>query len=288
MARFKELKEEVVKILENYGFSVAVANGIRTHVDVIARKKDKRVAIKIVQNVDAITSQEANELNDIALFMQHIPVIVGKTSKNGLLKSNVSYSRFDIPCIPASGLLDFIDSNVEFLASKAVGIKVMLDSSRLRSLRKLNSLTLKKLAERSGVSPSTIYKHEKQDSYASLQVANALEQALAANLKIPAYKYEQQKPKTGWLVKGVRAIVLSNAPFSMLGKGKNYYFVAIANDERSTRKKALFFNQINEQLEGHPFFIGKKQGRIEGIKVVAPDALKEVESEEELIEKVAD
>ncbi|MEM4034712.1 MAG: helix-turn-helix domain-containing protein, partial [Candidatus Micrarchaeaceae archaeon] len=248
------------------------------------------LVVKISQNIDAIHASDAEKLSEAASFIGAKPIIIGSKSRNGALKRGVGYSRFSISCINYPELDFIFDSKLTYLASKSVGIKVMLDSKRLNRLRTMEKLTLRQLADEAGVSKSTLYNHEHAYAYASLDVAKRIEKALGeavcmgASAETPAPGPTKQKSLGST---DIRVLDLDNAPFGMLAKRHNYYAISYESDERTMRKKAAFFKELKNTVNNmFPFFISSSAKEVYGIKAMPRKSLKSLRSEEELMDFV--
>ncbi|MEM3241369.1 MAG: helix-turn-helix domain-containing protein [Candidatus Micrarchaeaceae archaeon] len=286
----QELLKATAKKLGSMGFAIAEAKGIRSFVDIIAQYKGIKLVVKISQNIDAIHASDAEKLSEAASFIGAKPIIIGSKSRNGALKRGVGYSRFSINCINYPELDFIFDSKLTYLASKSVGIKVMLDSKRLNRLRTMEKLTLRQLADEAGVSKSTLYNHEHAYAYASLDVAKRIEKALGGRICIGSSAEASVPESTKQRSLGssdIRVLNLDNAPFGMLAKRHNYYAISYESDERTMRKKAEFFKELKGALNGvFPFFVSDSFFEISGIKAIPKKQLENIGSEDELIEYV--
>ncbi len=284
----QELARKIARALSETGFSVAEASGVRSCVDVIAQRKNSKVVIKAVSNIDAVSAGEASMLKRIAYFISGTPIIVGVSSQNGLLRKGISYFRFAIRCVSASEISAITDTSMPYLASKSVGVKVLIDGSKLRALRRISGLTLAELAKLAGVSASTIYKREKGSAFVSLSTAKKLEAVFGESLVVAA-QVQQSSSYRGKKLgsSSVVAIGLDNEPFGMIARQRNYYPIGFESDLRTMQKKALFFNRIKEAFDDSiPFFVASKERSIEGIKVIERSKLNSISSEDELLELV--
>ncbi|MGC8676405.1 MAG: helix-turn-helix domain-containing protein [Candidatus Micrarchaeia archaeon] len=287
--RKQDLTRKIAKELAGMGFAVAEASGIRSCVDIIAQNKNTKLVIKAVRNIDAVSAEEAEMLKRVASFIGATSVIVGTNSQNGILKKGVSYFRFAIRCVNAAEVDSIADASVSYVASKAVGVKVLLNGTRLRQLRQLSGLSLGELAQLAGVSASTIYKREKGYAFVSLGTARKLEAIFGEKLAL-ASEVEQARSDVARKNIGkssVVAIELDNAPFGMLAKQNNYYAVGYESDARTMAKKALFFKSLQESLENSiPFFVSSSKKNVEGVKAITRKQLESVRSESELLDLV--
>jgi putative transcriptional regulator len=178
---------ETRKALAKTGFYLSQPHrGRGLSFDVVARRDDTLLIVKVFQNVDALSKETAQELKGIARTLQGSPLIIGERTGSGPLEDGVIYSRFGVPILCRSTLLEFLEEGVPpFLFSAPGGLYVRLDTLALRRLRDARSLSLGALAEIAGVSRRTIQMYI-EGMAATLDVAMRLEDFLQESLALPA------------------------------------------------------------------------------------------------------
>src|SRR3989442_10053587 len=151
----------------------------------VARRDDTLLIVKVFQNVDALSKETAQELKAIARTLDGSPLVVGERSGTGALEDGVIYSRFGVPILCRSTLLEFLEEGVPpFLFSAPGGLYVRLDATALRRMRDERGLSLGALAEIAGVSRRTIQMYL-EGMAATLDVAMRLEDVLSESLALP-------------------------------------------------------------------------------------------------------
>src|SRR5207237_476696 len=78
----------------------------------VARRDDTLLILKVFQNVDALSRGTAQELKAIARTLEGSPLVVGERSGTGPLEDGVIYSRFGVPILCRSTLLEFLEEGV--------------------------------------------------------------------------------------------------------------------------------------------------------------------------------
>src|SRR5438552_6388245 len=145
--------------------------------DLVARRDDTLLIVKVFQNVDALSKETAQELKAIARTLEGSPLVVGERSGTGSLEDGVIYSRFGVPILCRSPLLEFLEEGVPpFLFSAPGGLYVQLDAAALRRMRDERGLSLGALAEIAGVSRRSLQMYL-EGRAATLDVATRLEDA---------------------------------------------------------------------------------------------------------------
>lgn len=278
--------KEAERELSTSGYSTVLASNMHTCVDVFAEKKGRKFIIKVIYNIDSLTRKEAENIYKLSQFLDAEPLVLASVSKNDRLKDNVNYRRFAIRCISPEMLLNLDSNTLSLLASKAVGVKAKLDSSKLHKLRKISNMKIVELAKESSLSKATLYKHERSDEYATIGTIARLESVLNGSIRSEdALESGRVSFHANKLAKtGLMALHLDKAPFDIVAKKRNYYEISLDANIRTLIKRAALFKAIRETFENnYPFFISKKGRKIDGILVVRKEDLLKAGSEEELL-----
>ncbi len=180
------LIEAVRKVLEKTGFYLSEPATVRGVVfDVVARRDEVLLLIKVLRNVDAFTRANAAELTMIATTLDGAPIVIGERSAAGKLREGVVYSRFGVPILSAQTFVEFFEDGVPpFVFSAPGGLYVRLDGERLRKVRQERRISLGTLAEVTGVSRRTIQMYLDGMS-ATVDMAMRLEAFLGEPLVVP-------------------------------------------------------------------------------------------------------
>src|SRR2546421_8398503 len=178
--------EETRRGLAKTGFFLSRPHGERgLCFDFVARRDDTLLIVKVLQNVDALSKETAHELLEVARILEASPLVVGERSGTGSLEDGVIYTRFGVPILCRSTLLEFLEEGVPpFLFSAPGGLYVRLDAAALRRMRDERGLSLGALAEIAGVSRRTIQMYL-DGMAATLDVAMRLEDVLSESLALP-------------------------------------------------------------------------------------------------------
>jgi putative transcriptional regulator len=195
----QNLIEEVISQLEDAGFSMSSRCDVRPSCfDLVAKKNDRLVLVKILANIDALTKEDAIALQLVAQFFNATPLIVGIKNRRGDLEEGVVYKRYGVSTIAPPSLDCVIRENDlphEFI--QRGGRFVAIDGAMLKEVRLSRRLTKKELADCVQVSARAILAYEKDEMDVSTEVAGRLEEVLETNLTIPVdvlSKPQVQKP----------------------------------------------------------------------------------------------
>jgi len=180
------LIDEVREALAKTGFFLSERHSARgLCFDVVARRDRTLLLVKILQNVDALTKEHADELKLIAQTLEGVPLVVGERSGSGTLEDGVAYSRFGVAILGRPTFVDFLEEGVPpFIFSAPGGLYVSLDAEALRRAREERQVSLGTLADIAGVSRRTIQMYLEGMS-ATMEVAMRLEEFLGEPIVLP-------------------------------------------------------------------------------------------------------
>ena len=128
--RNKLIEEINIKLL-NRGFAV---KNINLFFDILAKKEDKTILIKILEDANSISIETAKDMASLASFIDASPLII--SNKAGLnLEDNVIYLRFNVPVINLQPFQNCLDNNLPFLKSTRAGLTASFDKNKIKDIR---------------------------------------------------------------------------------------------------------------------------------------------------------
>ena len=281
---------KTARALENAGYSTVVVRNIHTCIDIFASKLNRTIAVKAAYNIDSVSKDEATAMLRVSRMLGAEAVVVGENSQNGMLSEGVVYRRFSADCISTGTFPTLEENRISKLAAKSAGVKVRIDTSRLRHLMRINRLSTGRLAESAGVASETVYKYVRGEAYASLRVATKLERVLNGSITAGCGRANE---RNGGEVEASRfgntdmlLINVGEAPFSGMMKRRNTYEISYDANPRTMEKRARLFGQLHELLDSnYPFFVSRKRnGRVHGIPVISESQVMGIGREEELVD----
>ena len=144
--------------------------------DLIARKGDTIIIIKIVPHIDSVGEESAHNFAFIAKHLNATPIIIGEKARDFELERGAVYLRYGIIATSSTTFYDFFVDNVPPLVyAQPGGLYVNINGSKLRELRESRNMSLGDLAGSLGVSRRTISKYESGMS-TTLDIAIRLEE----------------------------------------------------------------------------------------------------------------
>jgi len=186
MSSRPELIEQVRQLLSSTGFAVSERCSLRPiSFDMVARRDNRLLVVKILGNADALGERVARELRILAKFLDAAPLLVAQRSGAGELEDGVLYNHRGIPVITFGTLREHLveDSGAVAYASPG-GLFVNLRVDVLRTVRAQRALSLGVLAQVAGVSRRAIQMYE-EGMHATIEAALRLEDYLQESLVEP-------------------------------------------------------------------------------------------------------
>lgn len=306
-----QLLEETREGLARTGFYLSQPHGARgLCFDLVARRDDTLLIIKVLQNVDALNQETAQELKGIAQTLKAAPLVVGLRSGTGPLEDGVIYGRFGVPIVSRRTLVDFLEEGVPpFVYSAPGGLYVRLDADALRRLREERQISLGTLAEIAGVSRRTIQMYLEGMS-ATMNVALRLEEFLDRPLVVPvdpfallqeAETLESPRPRLERFERelferlqrlGYQVLPTVRSPFDALSKhAETTLLTGVEDADRDLERKAEVVANISRVVEKDSvMFVERRTVRlsIRGVPVIAREELRRARDPDDVEEMISE
>jgi len=304
-----ELIEGVRGILAKAGFYVSKPIVMRSiSFDIVARRDETLLIIKVLSNVDAFSKENAEEIKVLAEALQASPLLIGEKSGSGDIEEGIVYSRFGVPIISIETLSDYLLEGVPpFIFAAPGGLYVRLDSELLRSIREERNISLGTLAEVAGVSRRTIKMYE-SGMGAMIDVALKLEEFLGEFLVLPLDPFKYASETSGPQIDlsemddlsrevfmllsklGYSVVPTVRCPFEALTKDdRTLILTGVGRDETKLVEKACIVGDISKITEKKSVIFlrrAKSRQNIGGAAIIGKDELKKLNESEKLFELV--
>ena len=176
----------VTAMLQDAGFTVSDRCAVRPKsFDVVARRGDDLILLKILGNVDAFDGPTGLEMRRLGQFLSGTPLVIGLRTRNKELEPGVMYLRHGVPVLSPDTAYNLFIEGVEPLVYAAPGgLYVDIDGDVLADKREELGWSLGRLASELGVSRRTVSKYE-DGMDASVDVAMRLEELFGGDLTRP-------------------------------------------------------------------------------------------------------
>lgn len=305
---FTNLKE----ILTKSGFYVSELYSMRlTGFDVVARRDDTLLIIKVLTNIDSVTEDVARELLTLSYLLKASPLVIGEKNGSGCLEDDAVYFRFGIQALTVETLKNHLLEGMPINVYAAPGgLYVNLDEKKLQQLRHKKNISLGSFARHVNVSRRTVQMYE-EGMNARVEVAIKIEELLNDAIATPIdifqktsgikiiLKYNQFKENIETLQKevftmlhnvGYEILPLARCPFEALSTDKEKLLLTCVHEyNEKLLKKAHVINSISKITEKHAVvFTDKtpKKQNIKGTPIIAKQELKKIRDPEDIIDLI--
>jgi putative transcriptional regulator len=303
--------EETRKGLAKTGFFLSHPHGERgLCFDLVARRDDTLLIVKVLQNVDALSKETAHELLGISRILEGSPIVVGERAGTGPLEDGVLYTRFGVPILSRRTLADFLEEGVPpFLFSAPGGLYARLDTQALRRLREEREVSLGTLADMAGVTRRTIQMYLEGMS-ATMDVALRLEEFLHESLVLPVDPFglhadrggdeAPAQPLEGFERElfarlqhlGYAVLPTARSPFDALSsKATTTLLTGVGDADSALDRKAEVVSNISRVVEKDSvMFVVRRPVRrsIRGIPVIAREELRRMKDSDDVEEMISE
>ena len=297
------LSQMVISIMLLADFDVSERCNIRPRsFDLIAKKGDTLVTIKVVSHIDSITADTAWDLNLIARCLEATPLIIGERARDTDLERGVVYIRYGLFAISPETLYDYlVEGNSPMVYASPGGLYVKIKGDLLREMRERSGMSLGDLASHLGVSRRTISKYE-SGMGTTLEIAIRLEEVFNAPLVetndlIGYHSPEPVKPPEPVSVDilsdleriGMEIYAMRQAPFQALALFNRHTILTAYGTSQKVMKRASFIGNISQLTETFAVCIAtdyKKQKKIGRTLLIGEEHLHSLEDGSELIDMI--
>ncbi len=296
------LLESVVKILLKADFNVAdLAETKPRCFDIVARKDDLILILKVLYNVDSLKPEAAEEMKKLTKILEASPMVIGERFKFDFLERGVVYTRYGLPVINLATFYDFIVEGIPpYVYSAPGGYYVKLDSEKIREAREKLGISIGEMAKLLGVSRRTIKKYE-EGTDTSLPIAAKIEEILGtfAIKQIDLLNFVDQEieeeevnfeGREGEILDQLRIIGLSvypvrQAPFDAISRVEERQILTGIKQVREIEKRARLLGKISEALETKAAYITDRdcKRRVDSVIFVLREELYSVSSPKDFI-----
>jgi len=308
-----ELLGNIREILTKAGFCVSDLCIIRPiGFDLVARRDNSLLIIKVLTNIDALSEDVAKELRVLAILLRGSPLLIGERSGIGFLEDDVVYDRFGIQTITPASLRDYLLEGTPLKAYAAPGgLYVNLDREKLKKLRQEQNISLGSFARYVRVSRRTASMYE-DGMNARVEVASRIEELLGSPITMPidilklspsdkkeitSFHGETERLKEFQLEifsilksVGYKIIPMERCPFEALSKDKERILLTCVHKyDKKIVKKAQIVSSISKITERYAVLFTDKEidkKNIEGTPLIGKKELKKIRGPEEILDLI--
>ena len=296
------LLQMVVSVLLMAGFRVSEPFSMRPRsFDLIGRKKEILLIIKVVSHIDSVSDETARDLDHISRYLKGAPLIIGERARDTDLERGAVYLRYGIYAVSVATLYDaFVEGVPPLVYASPGGLYVNINGESLREEREKRSLSLGDLGTLLGVSRRTISKYE-SGMGTTLDIALKIEKIFDAALvrSIDLLRYEshfaeeperQDETPMNFLEKmGMKLHTMHRAPFQALIEFSDHTILTGYGTTHKVFRRAALIGNISQVTGTHAMCVltdSSKQKRIGSTLVIGEERLQSLADGEELLEMI--
>ncbi|KLK88566.1 transcriptional regulator [Methanoculleus sediminis] len=297
------LPQMVISIMLLANFDVSERCNIRPRsFDLIAKKGDNLVIIKVASHIDSVSADIAWDLNLIASHLEATPLIVGERARDTDLERGVVYIRYGLFALSPETLYDyFVEGLSPMVYASPGGLYVKIKGDLLREVRERFRMSLGDLASHLGVSRRTISKYE-SGMGTTLDVAIRLEEIFNAPLveTIELLGYRTPEPEKhlestpGDVLAdlermGMEIHAMRQAPFQALALFDRHTILTAYGTSQKIVKRASLIGNISQITKTFAMCVitdYKKQKKIGKTLLIGEEHLHTLEDGSELIDMI--
>src|SRR3989344_1408478 len=242
------------------GFTVKALS--RNCFDLLARKQDKILLIKVLEDANAVSKEYSYEMNMVASYIGAVPVIIAEKAGNEL-EDNVLYTRFDLYTLNFATFVNSIRNKFPFVKRTQAGFTASIAGNKLRKKREEMGYSLNYLSKKVGVTSRMIDKYEKGDSEITINKAMKIYDIFGHQVFnevniFSGYKKIESRDKSDFSKKyiylGFEASDTNKSPFDVIAKKDNELILTKVGD-----KARPDFPSLSKLLDADNLVIFKKK-----------------------------
>lgn len=309
----KELLKDIRDVISNAGFYVSDLHSMRlTGFDIVARRDDTLLIIKVLTNIDSLSEDVANELKTLSILLKGCPLLIGEKKGTTILEDNVAYFRFGIQAITLHTLENHLLEGIPISAYAAPGgFYVNIDEEKLRRLRQERNISIGTLARYVSVTRRAIQMYE-EGMNSRIEVVNRIEKLFESSITKPinllktsyienktavTYKSEKENIKAFQreifsLLQsvGYKIIPMDRCPFEALSKDREKILLTCVHKyNKKLLRKAQIVSSISKITEKYAVVFTDKdviKKNVEGTPIIVKKELKKINDPEEVFDLI--
>ena len=239
------LLDKVSIFLLKKGFTLK--NLTRACFDILARKSNQILLIKVLEDANSISRQYTDEMIAVASYISASPLIIAEKAGNKL-DDNVVYSRFDIYTLNFNTFLNSINNRFPFIRRSHAGLTVSVIGKKLKEKREELGYSLNSLSKKIGVTSRMVMKYESEDSEVTINKAMKIydlfghqvfsEVNIFTKHRHPESKFETEVSKK-YIELGFDATETKKTPFDIIARKDDELILTGVSDKVNPQMQSL-------------------------------------------------
>lgn len=239
------LLEKVSIFLLKKGFTLK--NLTRTCFDILARRNEQILLIKVLEDANSISRQYTDEMIAVASYISASPLIIAEKAGNKL-EDNIVYARFDICTLNFDTFANCIHNKFPFIRRSKAGLTASVSGKKLREKREELGFSLNALSKRVGVTSRMMINYENENSEITINKAMKLYDLFGHDVFNEVNVFEQRihpqsKFETAvsrkYVELGFEATETKKTPFDIIAKKDNELILTEVSDKVNPQMQSL-------------------------------------------------
>lgn len=292
------LASNIIKLLKREGYILLELVDTKPRCfDIIAKKGNRILLIKVLYNVDSLKMETAEEMRKIARLLNATALVIGERFKFDFLERRVVYTRYNLPVINLATFYDYLRGELPCIYSAPGGYYVKLDAEKLRKAREAMGVSVGEAARRLGVSKRTMKNYE-EGADASVEIAMKIEEIFGDVVKkIDFYEFISKKDEeiesgdyedeiVGKLREiGVAIYTVKHTPFDAISKFEDNEVLMGLKQVREIERRAELIGKVSEILNADAAYITERElkKRVSSVVFVLKEELESLDSPKDFI-----
>src|SRR3990167_1358359 len=147
-----------------------IKNLTRTCFDILARKKEQILLVKVLEDANSVSRQSTEEMVAVASYITASPLIIAEKAGNRL-EDNIVFSRFGIYTLNFSTFLNCVNNKFPFVRRSQAGLTASVVGKKLKEKREGLGYSLNALSKKLGVTSRMVIKYENENSEVTINKA---------------------------------------------------------------------------------------------------------------------
>ncbi len=294
----EELMQKTISALQEAGFEIAKQLSPSCF-DILARRADKILLIKVLTNVDSFYEEQAADLKRVGDVLVATAFIVGVFIKSEYMRSKTIYERYGVMAINFETFeQSILERKLPVVYAKKGGFYANINPEFLKQIRERNKLSIGALAREAGISKKALQNYERGQG---AEIGNILRlQSALGDLElntinifqfkaVPVKEEQRQagierdvSKRLGKI--GFRTTAVQRASFRIIGKHRDDILLTGLR-KQPLEKKAHDIHDTAETLGQHGMFVFEHARKkvVAGVPVIEKGELEEVVSSRALL-----
>ncbi len=281
------LMKETLSILQSLGFQTFLSVGKKSSFDILAKKGNNLILIKVLTNIDGLKETQAKSLKCIANRLNASALIVGERTKRYKLEEDVVYERYELYAVNPRTLERALRGEMPKKKFWKGRLVVRLDD---KTLSGITDDDVEKVASVLGVSKEAVYMYKKG---MGIEAKRAERLAKEYSVGLKSYNIFIPPEAEDMPIKGYLED-LKKLGFDIIPAYSGFDAIAQEREKLVVAKKSVITHETTEYLKragkflnGHPLLVSnRKEESVDNVPIVREDEIRQAKRTKDILKLV--